>query len=192
MSGRGGCLWPMRRCRWVAAATGIARSTIDRGTSELKAADGEAVGRIRRPGAGRKPEALRQPGLLAALEGLIEGAIRGDRQAPLRWISRSQRNIAEALRRQGFQVTKAGRAVAPRADTQNWRGKPLVSHQVIIQLISATTTDTGLTVTCDIDQGCYPKGIEVRDAEMAALNIQRDAFHGEWNYTISPRGQEPP
>jgi hypothetical protein len=373
----------------VSAATGIARSTIDRGMSELKAADRQAadrqaadrqaVGRIRRPGAGRKREAVRQPGLLAALEGLIEGAIRGDPQAPLRWISRSQRNIAEALRRQGFRVSqklvglllreqkyscqanrktregshhpdrnaqfehinatvkatiaasepaisvdtkkkelvgdfknggrelrragdpepvrvhdfeikslgkvapygvydiaanqgwvnvgidadtaafavesirrwwqRLGNARYPKARrltitadcggsngarvrlwkrelqrfadetglavtvahlppgtskwnriehrlfayiTQNWRGKPLVSHQVIIQLISATTTDTGLTVTCDIDQGCYPKGIEVSDAEMAALNIQRDAFHGEWNYTISPSSHAPP
>ena len=95
----------------VSAATGIARSTIDRGMSELRAADRQAadrqaVGRIRRPGAGRKREAVRQPGLLAALEGLIEGAIRGDPQAPLRWISRSQRNIAEALRRQGFRVSQ--------------------------------------------------------------------------------------
>lgn len=363
----------------VAAATGIARSTIDRGMSELKAADRQAVGRIRRPGAGRKREAVRQPGLLAALEELIEGAIRGDPQAPLRWVSRSQRNIADALRRQGFRVSqklvglllreqkyscqanrktregtnhpdrnaqfehinatvkatiaagepaisvdtkkkelvgefknggrelrrqgdpepvrvhdfeikslgkvapygvydiaanqgwvnvgidgdtaafavesirrwwqRLGNARYPKARrltitadcggsngarvrlwkrelqrfadetglavtvahlppgtskwnriehrlfayiSQNWRGKPLVSHQVIIQLISATTTDAGLTVTCDIDQGCYPKGIEVSEAEMAALNIQRDAFHGEWNYTISPRGQAPP
>ncbi len=335
----------------VSAATGIARSTIGRGMSELKAADRQAadrqaVGRIRRPGAGRKREAVRQPGLLAALEGLIEGAIRGDPQAPLRWISRSQRNLAEALRRQGFRVSqklvglllreqkyscqanrktregshhpdrnaqfehinatlkatiaagepaisvdtkkkelvgdfknggrelrragdpepvrvhdfeikslgkvapygvydiaanqgwvnvgidadtaafavesirrwwqRLGKARYPKARrltitadcggsngarvrlwkrelhrfadetglavtvahlppgtskwnriehrlfayiTQNWRGKPLVSHQVVIQLISATTTDTGLTVTCDIDHGCYPKGI---------------------------------
>ena len=76
--------------------------------------------------------------------------------------------------------------------SQNWRGKPLVSHYVIIQLIAATTTETGLTVTCDIDRNSYPKGIEVTDAEMAALNIQRNAFHGDWNYTISPRLQEPP
>ena len=76
--------------------------------------------------------------------------------------------------------------------SQNWRGKPLVSHHVIIQLISATTTDTGLAVTCDIDRNSYPKGIKVTDAEMAALNIQHNAFHGDWNYTISPRLQEPP
>jgi uncharacterized protein (DUF2267 family) len=76
--------------------------------------------------------------------------------------------------------------------SQNWRGKPLVSHQVIIQLIGATTTNTGLTVTCDIDQSLYPKGIKVTDAEMATLNIQRHTFQGDWNYTISPRQQGPP
>ena len=70
-----------------------------------------------------------------------------------------------------------------------YASEPLVSHKVIIQLIGAT--DTGLTVTCDIDQSLYPKGIVVTDAEMAALNIQRDPFHGDWNYTISPR-QPPP
>ena len=67
--------------------------------------------------------------------------------------------------------------------SQNWRGKPLVSHHVIIQLIGATTTNTGLTVTCDIDQSLYPKGVKVSDAEMATLNIQRHTFQGDWNYT---------
>ena len=363
----------------IAAATGIARSTINRGIGELKAARNEIGRGIRRPGAGRKREVERQPGLLAALEAVIEDAIRGDPEAPLRWVSRSQRNIAEALRRQGFKVSqrligqllreqkyscqanrktregtnhpdrnaqfehinatvkaaiaagepaisvdtkkkelvgdfknggrelrrqgdpepvrthdfeikslgkvapycvydiaanegwvnvgidadtaafavesirrwwqRLGKARYPNARcltitadcggsngvrlrlwkrelqcfadetglvvtvvhlppgtskwnkiehrlfayiSQNWRGKPLVSHYVIIQLIAATTTETGLTVTCDIDWNSYPKGIEVTDAEMAALNIQRNAFHGDWNYTISPRLQEPP
>jgi hypothetical protein len=76
--------------------------------------------------------------------------------------------------------------------TQNWRGKPLISHQVIIQLIGATTTETGLTVTCDLNSNLYPKGIVVSDAEMAALNIQPASFHGDWNYTISPRPQKFP
>jgi hypothetical protein len=363
----------------VAAATGIARSTINRGMVELRAARNEIGRGIRRPGAGRKREVERQPGLLAALEAVIEDAIRGDPEAPLRWVSRSQRNIAEALRRQGFKVSqrligqllreqkyscqanrktregtnhpdrnaqfehinatvkaaiaagepaisvdtkkkelvgdfknggrelrrqgdpepvrvhdfeikslgkvapygvydiaanegwvnvgidadtaafavesirrwwqRLGKARYPNARcltitadcggsngvrlrlwkrelqrfadetglavtvahlppgtskwnriehrlfayiSQNWRGKPLVSHYVIIQLIAATTTETGLTVTCDIDRNSYPKGIEVTDAEMTALNIQRNAFHGDWNYTISPRLQEPP
>ncbi len=361
----------------VSVATGVARSTINRGIGELKAGGNEIVGGIRRPGAGRKREVDRQPGLLAALEAVIEDAIRGDPEAPLRWVSRSQRNIAEALRQQGFKISQklvglllreqkyscqanrktregtnhpdrnaqfehinatvkaavaagepaisvdtkkkelvgdfknGGRELRRRGDpepvrvhdfkikalgkvapygvydiaanegwvnvgidadtaafavesirrwwqrlgkarypkarrltitadcggsngarvrlwkrelqrfadetglavtvahlppgtskwnriehrlfayiSQNWRGKPLVSHQVIIQLIGATTTGTGLTVTCDIDQNLYPKGIKVSDAEMAALNIQRDTFHGDWNYTICP-GQQP-
>jgi hypothetical protein len=71
--------------------------------------------------------------------------------------------------------------------TQNWRGKPLVSHQVIVQLIANTTTDTGLTVACRLDASPYEKGIKVSNAEMASLHIQPANFHGEWNYTITPR-----
>jgi Rhodopirellula transposase DDE domain len=364
----------------AAAATGMARSTINRGMADLKAGRDDLGGAVRRPGGGRKRAVETQPGLLAALEALIEDAIRGDPEAPLRWVSRSQRNIAEALRRQGFEVSQKlvgrllraleyscqanrktregsshpdrnaqfayinatvktaitagepaisvdtkkkelvgdfrnpGRELRPRGDpepvrvhdfkipelgkvapygvydiaanqgwvnvgidadtaafavesirrwwerlgrarypeagrlvitadcggsngarvrlwkrelqrfanetglavtvahlppgtskwnriehrlfayiSQNWRGKPLVSHQVIIQLIGATTTDTGLTVTCDIDAGCYPKGIKVSDAEMDAINIERHTFHGDWNYTIKPvPTQQPP
>ena len=363
----------------MATATGIARSTINRGIAELKTACNAIGQRVRRPGAGRKRAIELQPGLPAALESLIEDAICGDPETPLRWVSRSQRHIVEVLRRQGFAVSqklvggllrqlnyscqanrktregtnhpdrdaqfahinaevkatiaagepaisvdtkkkelvgdfknggrelrragdpervrvhdfeikglgkvapygvydiaanegwvnvgidadtaafavesirrwwqRLGKTRYPRARrltitadcggsngarvrlwkrelqrfanetslavtvahlppgtskwnriehrlfayiSQNWRGKPLVSHQVIIQLITATTTDTGLTVTCDIDANRYPKGIEVSNAEMAALNIQHDAFHGEWNYTISPNQQAPP
>ena len=364
----------------VAAATGMARSTINRGLGELKAGHAALGGAIRRPGGGRKRAVETQPGLLMALEALIEDAIRGDPESPLRWVSRSQRNIAEALRCQGFEVSQKlvgrllrelkyscqanrktregsshpdrnaqfeyinvtvkaaitagepaisvdtkkkelvgdfrnpGRELRPRGDpepvrvhdfkipelgkvapygvydiaanqgwvnvgidadtaafavesirrwwerlgrarypeasrlvitadcggsngarvrlwkrelqrfanetglavtvahlppgtskwnriehrlfayiSQNWRGKPLVSHQVIIQLIGATTTDTGLTVTCDIDAGCYPRGIKVSDAEMDAINIEHHTFHGDWNYTIKPvPTQQPP
>jgi hypothetical protein len=364
----------------TATATGMARSTINRGIAELKAGRNDLGGAIRRPGGGRKRAVDRQPGLLAALESLIEDAIRGDPESPLRWVSRSQRTLAEALRRHGFEVSQKlvglllrdleyscqanrktregssppdrnaqfayinttvkaaitagepaisvdtkkkeligdfknpGRELRPKGDpepvrvhdfqipelgkvapygvydiaanqgwvnvgidadtaafaveslrrwwdrlgrarypearrlvitadgggsngarvrlwkrelqrfanetglavtvthlppgtskwnkiehrlfaytSQNWRGKPLVSHQVIIQLISATTTDTGLTVTCDIDTNGYPKGIKVSDAEMDAINIERHAFHGDWNYTIKPTPiQQPP
>jgi hypothetical protein len=364
----------------AAAVTGMARSTINRGMADLKAGRDDLGGAVRRPGGGRKRAVETQPGLLAALEALIEDAIRGDPEAPLRWVSRSQRNIAEALRRQGFEVSQKlvgrllraleyscqanrktregsshpdrnaqfayinatvktaitagepaisvdtkkkelvgdfrnpGRELRPRGDpepvrvhdfkipelgkvapygvydiaanqgwvnvgidadtaafavesirrwwerlgrarypeagrlvitadcggsngarvrlwkrelqrfanetglavtvahlppgtskwnriehrlfayiSQNWRGKPLVSHQVIIQLIGATTTDTGLTVTCDIDADSYPKGIKVSDAEMDAINIERHTFHGDWNYTIKPvPTQQPP
>ena len=71
--------------------------------------------------------------------------------------------------------------------SMNWRARPLVSYRVIVDLISATTTRTGLTVHCELDESHYPKGIVVSDERMAALNITRHDFHGEWNYTIHPR-----
>jgi len=70
--------------------------------------------------------------------------------------------------------------------SQNWRGKPLISHEVIVNLISSTTTKTGLQVGCEIDPNSYPKGIKVTDKELKAVNLLKDAFHGEWNYTIKP------
>ena len=70
--------------------------------------------------------------------------------------------------------------------TQNWRAKPLVSHQVIVDLIGATTTETGLIVHCELDTNTYLKGIVVSDVEMDAIRIVRAEFHGEWNYTIRP------
>jgi hypothetical protein len=70
--------------------------------------------------------------------------------------------------------------------SQNWRAKPLVSHRVIVDLIAATTTKTGLTVRCEIDDNLYPKGVTVSNAEMAAINLARHEFHGDWNYTIAP------
>src|SRR4051794_35201697 len=361
-------------------ATGLARSTIRRAIVELQGESNLLGPRGRRPGGGGKRAGALQPGLLAALEALIEDAIRGDPETPLRWVTRSQRQIARALLSRGFQVSqklvglllrelgyscqanrktregtnhpdrdaqftyinttvqtaiaagepaisvdtkkkelvgdfknpgrelrpkgrpesvrvhdfalpeqgkvapygvydlaanqgwvsvgvdadtaafavesirrwwsRLGQARYPRAQrlvitadcggsngarvrlwkrelqrfanetglavtvahlppgtskwnriehrlfayiSQNWRGKPLVSHQVIIQLIGATTTDTGLTVTCDIDAGCYPRGIKVSDAEMDAINIEHHTFHGDWNYTIKPvPTQQPP
>ena len=362
----------------VSLATGLARSTIRRATVELQGGSNPVGQRVRRQGGGRKRAVVLQPGLPAALETLIEDAIRGDPQTPLRWVSRSQRRIARALCERGFAVSQKlvglllrelgyscqanrktregtshpdrdaqfahintvvqaamaagepaisvdtkkkrlvgdfknpGRELRPKrrpepvrvldfelpdlgkvapsgvydlaanagwvsvgvdADTaafalesirrwwqqlgkaryptakrlvitadcggsngvrvrlwkrelqrfanetglaitvahlppgtskwnriehrlfafisQNWRGKPLVSHQVIVQLIGATTTQTGLTVRCELDAGSYPKGVKVTNTEMAALAIARDPFHGEWNYTISP-SQQPP
>ncbi len=69
----------------------------------------------------------------------------------------------------------------------NWRGKPLTSLETIIELISHTTTEEGLTVTAVKDAHIYPTGIKVSDEDMAALNIIRNPFHGEWNYTIQPQ-----
>jgi transposase len=74
--------------------------------------------------------------------------------------------------------------------SQNWRGKPLVSHEVIVNLIAATTTTTGLTVVCQLDQNTYPAGVKVSRKAMEELHLQRDTFHGEWNYTILPSQQK--
>jgi transposase len=71
--------------------------------------------------------------------------------------------------------------------TQNWRGRPLISHEVIVNLIGNTRTQTGLTIRAELDRETYPTGIKVSDAELAAVCLQRDEFHGDWNYTISPR-----
>jgi len=354
-------------------ATGIARSTIGRGLEELAKRCDKQAGRVRRPGAGRKPATEKQPGLLAALRDLVTAAIRGDPEAALLWVSKSQRHLAEALAQRGFTVShklvgrlldqlgfslqanrktregsnhpdrdgqfehinrkvksfqadgqpaisvdtkkkelvgdfkNGGRELRPKGDpekvrvhdfkipelgravpygvyditanagwvsvgidhdtaafavesirrwwqemgrarypkakrllitadcggsngarvrlwkrelqglanelgiaitvahlppgtskwnriehrlfafiSQNWRGKPLVSHQVIVQLISATITKTGLSVACRLDENLYPKAVAVSEEEFDAINLTSDEFHGEWNYTISP------
>jgi transposase len=364
-AGRGGI-------KAVCEATAVARSTIGRGLAELRGGGNHLGGRVRRAGGGRKAAIDRQTGLLEALSELVQSAIRGDPQAPLLWVSRSQRHLAGALAERGFVVshklvgrllrrlgftlqanrkTREGAShpdrdaqfdhinaqvsgfqaagqpaisvdtkkkelvgdfknggrelrskgapepvrvhdfeipelgkVAPygvydiaantgwvnvgvdhdtaafavesirrwwrglgrqrypaatrlliTADcggsngarvrlwkrelqsfanqsglvitvthhppgtskwnriehrlfafiTQNWRGKPLLSHAVIVQLIGATTTSAGLAVHCCLDDNSYPKAIKVSDAEMAQINITPNDFHGEWNYTIS-------
>ena len=356
----------------VSEATGVARSTIGRGLAELRST-ASLKHRIRRPGGGRRPKAETEPGLLAALEELVQSATRGDPEAALLWVSRSQRHLAGALAERGFMVSQklvgrllrklgfslqanrktlegsahpdrdaqfehinrrikqfqaagqaaisvdtkkkelvgdfknGGRELRPKGNpepvrvhdfkipalgkvapygvyditdnsgwvnvgidhdtaafavesirrwwnalgkdrypgsagllitadcggsngarvrlwkhelqgfanetglaitvahhppgtskwnriehrlfafiTQNWRGKPLVSHEVIVQLIGATTTTSGLDVQCHLDENSYPKAIRISDAQMSAINIDRDPFHGEWNYTISP------
>jgi hypothetical protein len=361
----------------VSRATGIARSTIDRGLAELRAGPLDLGGRVRRTGGGGKPASETQPGIVAALNELVQSSIRGDPEAALLWVSKSQRHLSAALAEQGFTagqklvgrllrrlgfslqanaktregsshpdrnaqfehinaavtafqaagqpvisvdtkkkelvgdfknggrelrskgqpepvrmhdfiIPELGKAVpygvyditanagwvnlginhdtaafavesirrwwhelgaarypAARrllitadcggsngvrvrlwkrelqalADelgiaisvchlppgtskwnriehrmfsfiTQNWRGKPLVSHAVIVQLIANTTTTTGLTVACRIDASTYEKGIKVSDAEMADLNMWPADFHGEWNYTFEPRRPE--
>jgi hypothetical protein len=360
----------------AAAATGLARSTINRGIQELRSGQNPIGNRVRRSGGGRKSAVTHQPGLPAALEALIDDAIRGDPCSPLRWVSRSLRHLVKALSAQGFQASQrvvanllrdlkyscqanqktreggnhpdrdaqfahinttvkaaiaagepaisvdtkkkelvgdfknAGRELRPQGQpervrvhdfkipelgkvapygvydiaanqgwvsvgidadtgafavesirrwwqklgqarypkatrltitadcggsngakvrlwkrelqrfanetglaitvthlppgtskwnkiehrlfafiTQNWRGKPLVSHQVIVELIGATTTETGLQVSCEIDGNLYPKGVQVTEQEMQAINLTRAEFHGEWNYTISPNQQ---
>jgi Rhodopirellula transposase DDE domain len=357
----------------VSQATGVARSTIGRGLVELRSDNARLAGRIRRPGGGSKAKIETEPGLLAALEELVQSAIRGDPEAALRWVSRSQRRLVRALAERGFTASQklvgrllrrlgfslqgnrktregashpdrdrqfeninnkikqfqstgqpaisvdtkkkelvgdfknGGRELRPKGDpesvrvhdfkipelgkvapygiyditansgwvnvgidhdtaafavesirrwwqalgkirylgatsllitadcggsngarvrlwkrelqtfanetglaitiahhppgtskwnriehrlfafiTQNWRGKPLISREVIVQLIGATTTDKGLDVQCCLDENEYPKAIKVSDDEMAAIDLACDDFHGEWNYTISP------
>lgn len=358
----------------VSEATGVARSTIGRGLAELRSVKTPPSRRIRRPGGGRRPKIETEPGLLEALAALVQSAIRGDPQAALLWVSKSQRHLAGALAERGFTASQklvgrllrrlgfslqanrktregtshpgrnaqfeyinaridafqvagqptisvdtkkkelvgdfknGGRELRPKGEpepvrvhdfvipelgkvapygvydiaanagwinlgidhdtaafavesirrwwqelgqgryrkakrllitadcggsngarvrlwkselqtladqtglsitvahlppgtskwnriehrlfafiTQNWRGQPLLTHQVIVQLIASTTTRTGLTVQCRLDQNAYDKGIKVSDAEMASLNITPANFHGEWNYTITPR-----
>jgi hypothetical protein len=71
--------------------------------------------------------------------------------------------------------------------TENWRGKPLVSRAVIVNLIGSTKTRTGLTIQAELDVNTYPIGIKVSDEELATVRIKKDKFHGDWNYTILPR-----
>lgn len=68
----------------------------------------------------------------------------------------------------------------------NWRGRPLTDYQVVVETITATTTETGLTVEAALDPGVYPTGVKITDAQIKAVSVTRDQFHGEWNYTIHP------
>jgi hypothetical protein len=70
--------------------------------------------------------------------------------------------------------------------SRNWRGQPLVSLAVIVNLIAATRTATGLRVRCELDRAPYPQGHDVSDSEMATLNLKPHPFHGDWNYTLRP------
>jgi DDE family transposase len=357
----------------VVRATGISESTVRRGIAEVESGERAPVGRVRRPGAGRKPILERDPGLDEALEELIDGATRGDPQSPLRWTSRSAVKLAGALRERGhavaassverrlkargyslqanrkaregarhpdrdaqfehinatakaaidagepvisvdtkkkeligdfknagrewrpsgepelvrthdFQDKALGKAVPygiydvgrdegwvsvgvdndtaqfaasaisgwwehlgmscyPEATTLtitadcggsngnrtrlwktelqkladrtglairvahyppgtskwnkiehrlfshisiNWRAKPLISRQVVIDLIASTTTSTGLKVYTRLDTDTYPKGIKITDQQLAAVNLVGHEFHPEWNYNILP------
>jgi len=362
----------------VARATGLARTTVARGVADVQAGETVALGRIRRAGAGRPPIEKRDPTLRADLEALIEPTSRGDPESPLRWTTRSVRNLAAELRRQGHAVShqtisellhdlgyslqanrktlegtshpdrdaqfrhineavqlqlalgepvisvdtkkkelvgpfrNGGRELRPKGDpervlmhdfviedlgraspygvydvaaneawvsvgtdhdtaafavesirrwwttmgaplypeatrllvtadaggsngyrlrlwkqelqkladeigleiavchfppgtskwnkiehrlfsaiTQNWRGKPLVSHETVVNLIAATTTRRGLRVRSELDTSDYPAGLRVSDADMEALYLRRDDFHGEWNYSLLPRQRLP-
>ena len=70
--------------------------------------------------------------------------------------------------------------------TQNWRGRPLISHEAILNLIGSTTTRKGLNIKAKLNKKKYPTGIKVTDKQIAEVNIVRHDFHGEWNYTVPP------
>ena len=70
--------------------------------------------------------------------------------------------------------------------SKNWQGIPLISAAVIVNLIGATKTKKGLSITCVLDEGTYERGIEVTDDEFDSINIESETFHGEWNYSIRP------
>jgi len=70
--------------------------------------------------------------------------------------------------------------------SMNWRGRPLSSHEVIVELIAATTTDPGLRVHAELDRGRYPLGVKVSDRELAAVPLRRHDWHGEWNDAVLP------
>jgi hypothetical protein len=362
----------------VARATGLARTTVARGAADVRAGEPIAPGRVRRAGAGRPPIEVRDPTLRRDLEALIEPTSRGDPESPLRWTTRSVRNLAAELRRGGHAIShqtvsellkamgyslqanrktlegtthpdrdaqfvhldeavqlqlslgqpvisvdtkkkelvgpfrNGGKELRPRGDpepvlmhdfvidelgraspygvydlgeneawvsvgtdhdtgafavesirrwwrtmgaplypdatrllitadaggsngyrlrlwklelqkladetgleiavchfppgtskwnkvehrlfsaiTQNWRGKPLVSHETMVKLIAATTTRTGLRVRSALDTGDYPSGVAVSDKEMETLYLRKDPFHGEWNYSLLPRQRLP-
>jgi hypothetical protein len=159
----------LRRKRWrrggasaISKITGIARSAIGRGSEELRS-EGEPVSsprRVRRAGGGRKRATEKDPTLLSDLKGLVEPTTRGDPTSPLPWTAKSLRNPAAGL-------TALGHSVC---------------HNV-----AAATTLAGLKVRCEIDANAYPKGVEVEGDEMTAVKVRPHDFHGEWNYTISPR-----
>ncbi len=73
--------------------------------------------------------------------------------------------------------------------TQNWRGRPLLSRGIVVNLIGNTKTKAGLHIQAELDTHGYPLGVEVSDEELAAVQIKRDKFHGDWNYTIAPKSE---
>jgi len=118
--------------------------------------------------------------------------------SPLRWTCKSTYRLAEELRLT-VQVCHFPPGTSKRNKikhrmfchiTANWRVQPHVSRQVVVNLIGNTTTETGLRIQSAINENAYPSGIKVSDEELASLTIERDAFHGEWNYRSIPRDND--
>ena len=141
-------------------------------------------GPVRRPG---KPAGRRNPACWRLWASWCNRPSAAIPRPPCLWVSKSQRHLARALTERGF---AAGQKLVGRLFafiTQTWRGKPLLTHQMIVQLLASTTTRTGLAVQCRLDRSAYAKGVRVSDAEMATLDLQPAAFPGDGNYTIRPR-----
>jgi Rhodopirellula transposase DDE domain len=160
--GRGGI-------RTVSTATGLAANTIRKGLAELADQDATLLAplgkRLRRAGAGRKRHSEKDPQLLENLRGIPIHVCHFP-PGTSKWNKIEHRMFSHI--------------------TQNWRGQPLISHEVIVQLIANTTTRTGLKIRAELDRGRHPAGIKVSDAELAAANLERADFHGDWNYTLEP------
>lgn len=197
----------------VASASGMSRNTVIRAEAEV-AVGIKPSDRLRAVGGGDKPLIDKQPGLLAALDELVHPDTRGNPMSLLRWTSKSSTHLAGELVARGYdvssrtvlrilnqlgyslqanaKVTEPGTSKWNRIEhriisfiTMNWRGRPLTSLRTIIELISATTTSTGLTIQAAHDPAWYAKGVRISDTELAAVPLHPHDFHGEWNYTIN-------
>jgi Rhodopirellula transposase DDE domain len=165
----------------MAQVAQVSHNTIRRGIREVEAGEGYTPGqRQRAKGGGHKKESGKDPTLLSGLEGLLEP--KGDPMSLLKWTSKSVAHYPPAtskwnkIEHRLFSFTSS-----------NWRAKPLTSLEVVLELISHTTTNEGLMVMAVKDRQIYPTGLKVTYEHVAALNLFREPFHGEWNYTIKPQ-----
>ncbi len=145
----------------VARATGMAISTVRKGRDEVRAgARSDDVVKVRRS-TGKRPFEVVRPDVRPALETLVDPVTRGDPESPLRWTCKSTHASSAELFAQGIQA--------------------------IISLIGNTTNSGGLVVRARLDRRRYPTGKKVSAKELRELKIERDDFHGDWNYVIKPR-----
>jgi hypothetical protein len=162
----------------MARISGLARSTIYHGLSDIRDQASAPSGRVRKPGGGRKKKSIQDPTLVVDLKRLVEPVTRGDPMQPLLWTTRSLRNLANELANKGHEVcpTVVG-------DLLHGMGYSLQAN--------SKTREGGLKVRAELDENKYPKGVKVSDLQMAAVNLTRHTFHGDWNYTVSPKRNNP-
>lgn len=178
----------------IAREAGVSHNTVRQGLRELEAGERYSpVDRQRKEGGGRKHVAEKDASLRADLESLLEP--KGDPMSLLKWTTKSVAHLQETLEQMGHKVAETtirrmlhGLGYSLRGNKKNIEGtSPLTSLEVVLELISHTAINEGLTVTALSDSNTYPTGVKVSDEELAALHLLRDAFHGEWNYTILPQ-----